>query len=32
MATAQTVKGNKKLSAPELFMQGAKKGFTLVLN
>ena len=27
MATAQTVKGNKKLSAPELFMQGAKKGF-----
>lgn len=27
MATAQAVKENRKLSAPELFMQGAKKGF-----
>lgn len=27
MATAQAIKENRKLSAPELFMQGAKKGF-----
>ncbi len=27
MAAAQAVKEKKKLSAPELFMQGAKKGF-----
>lgn len=27
MATTQAVKENRKLSAPELFMQGAKKGF-----